>query len=126
MRRTTLAAALTLWAVASQADYSEREAVRDYIDSVVERHGFERQALMALFAETERKQRIIDAISRPAERVKPWHEYRDIFVTRARIEDGVDFWRDNEAALNRAHEAFSVPPEFVVPDKPRGSKMAPP
>ena len=26
----------------------------------------------------------------------------------------MDFWRDNEAALNRAHEAFSVPPEFVV------------
>ena len=114
MRRTILVAALALLAAASHADYSEREAVRDYIDSVVESHGFERQALLALFAETERKQRILDAISRPAERVKPWHEYRDIFITRARIEDGVDFWRDNEAALNRAHETFSVPPEFVV------------
>ncbi len=113
MRRAILATALALCGAAA-ADYSDREPVRAYIADLVERHGFEREALSALFAKTERKEGILAAISRPAERTKPWHEYRDIFITRARIEGGVRFWRDNRAALERAHAEFSVPPEFVV------------
>ncbi len=113
MRRAILAAAAALCGAAA-ADYSDREPVRAYIADLVERHGFEREALNALFAKTERKEGILAAISRPAERTKPWHEYRDIFITRARIEGGMSFWRDNQAALERAQAEFSVPPEFVV------------
>ena len=114
MGRAILVAAWAICGSAAWADYSERPAVRDYIGALVERHGFEQGALMALFAQAERKEGILAAIARPAERTKPWHEYRDIFVTRSRIEDGLDFWRDNAAALARAQETFSVPPELVV------------
>ena len=40
-------------------------------------------------------------MSRPAEKVKPWFEYRNIFLTPRRISAGVDFFREHEAALRQ-------------------------
>jgi len=96
------------------ADYSERPDVDSYLTELVNEHGFQHAELVALFKDAEHKQNVIDAISRPAEKVKPWSEYREIFVTDTRIEEGVEFWRANAAALKRAQQEYSVPPEIVV------------
>ena len=96
------------------ADYGDRDDVRAYAAETAAAHDFDEEALIALFAEARRKQSILDAISRPAERVKPWHEYRDIFLTRDRIAQGVAFWRENEEVLNRAAVAFEVDPRIIV------------
>ena len=58
-------------------------------------------ALETLFRETETKQAILDAISRPAERVTPWYEYRDRFLTEKRIHQGTDFWLQHRDKLAR-------------------------
>lgn len=83
-----------------------REMTHDY--------GFASEQLLELLGQAERKQAILDAISRPAERVKPWKEYRPIFITDSRVAQGVDFWRQNEAALTRAEQEFGVPAEVIV------------
>ncbi len=98
----------------SAADYSDRPDVDGYIKELTKAHGFERAELLALFGEAQRKQNILDAIARPAEKTKPWSEYREIFLTDSRIRDGVEFWRTNAAALARAQAEYSVPPEVVV------------
>ena len=53
-------------------------------------------------------------MSRPAEKAKSWHEYRQIFVTSTRIASGVEFWEENQATLDRAQREFGVPPEIIV------------
>lgn len=53
--------------------------------------GFDRAQLGATLAQAERKQSILDAISRPAERVVPWFEYRERFLNAKRIEQGAEF-----------------------------------
>jgi membrane-bound lytic murein transglycosylase B len=58
-------------------------------------------------------QKIIDAITRPAE-AKPWHEYRPIFLTDKRINGGVEFWKQHDAALSRAYKEYGVDPEIIV------------
>jgi membrane-bound lytic murein transglycosylase B len=110
-----LAAAL-LYALYSLAasDFSGRADVDAYIEQMVQQQGFSRDELTKLFKDAERKQNILDAISRPAEQVKPWSEYRAIFLTEARIAEGVEFWRENAAALARAQQEYAVPPEIVV------------
>jgi len=95
------------------ADFVGRPEVDAYVEQMVQQ-GFARADLVKLFKDAEHKQSIIDAISRPAEKVKPWSEYRDVFVTDARVAEGVQFWRDNAAALARAQQEYSVPPEIVV------------
>ncbi len=96
------------------ADFVGRPEVDAYIEQVSQEEGFARDDLVKLFKSAEHKQSIIDAISRPAEKVKPWSEYREIFVTDTRIAEGVEFWRENAAALARAQQEFAVPPEIVV------------
>jgi len=84
-----------------------------FIAMMSERHGFDRQALERLFQKTRKRQKIIDAITRPAES-KPWSEYRPIFVTPARIRDGVAFRREHEGLLARAEETYGVPAPIVA------------
>ena len=95
-------------------NYDDNPAAQALIDSMVVEHQFERPALEKLFAEAEYKQSIIDAMTRPAEKVKEWKDYRKIFVTKKRINQGVDFWRDNRATLERAQRDYGVDPAIIV------------
>ncbi len=88
--------------------------VDEFVAEMTRDYGFASEQLHELFAKAERKQAILDAISRPAERVKPWKEYRPIFLTDSRVAQGVDFWRENEAALARAEAEYGVPAEIIV------------
>jgi len=92
---------------------AQRADVQAFIDEMVDKHGFDADRLTALFEQVQLKQKIIDAITRPAES-KPWHKYRPIFVTQTRIDEGVAFWQENQAVLERAEEIYGVPPEIVV------------
>ena len=79
----------------------KRPEVRAFIEETSRDLGFPREQLEALLAQAETKQAILDAISRPAERVVPWHEYRDRFLTEKRILQGTDFWIAHGEALRR-------------------------
>lgn len=97
----------------AQAEYSG-PAVDQLIDEMVREHGFSNVELKALFAQAERKQAILDAISKPAEKTRPWKEYRPLFLTDARITQGLAFWQKNQAALARAEQVYGVPAQFIV------------
>ena len=105
---------VALCAGSSLADYDKRTDVLGYVDELVTEHGFDRAALLSWFEAAERQERILEAIARPAERVKSWGEYRAIFLTSRRIERGVEFWRRYEATLTRAASEYRVAPEVVV------------
>jgi membrane-bound lytic murein transglycosylase B len=79
----------------------KRPEVRAFIEETSRDLGFERNQLESLLAQAETKQAILDAISRPAERVVPWFEYRDRFLTEKRILQGTDFWIEHGETLRR-------------------------
>ncbi len=56
----------------------------------------------------------MDAIARPAEKAKPWKDYRKIFLTGARIENGADFWLTHEQILQEVSNTYRVEPEMIV------------
>lgn len=78
---------------------SNRVDVREFIEEMTRDYGFDRDQLTQLLAQTETKQAILDAISRPAERVVPWYEYRQQFLTDTRIRQGSSFWRAHAKQL---------------------------
>ncbi|WP_137888523.1 lytic murein transglycosylase B [Pseudomonas sp. 2FE] len=96
------------------ADYEGSPQVAEFVAEMTRDYGFAGEQLVSLFREVERKQTILDAISRPAEKVKPWKDYRPIFITDSRIARGVDFWRQHEAALARAEQEYGVPAQVIV------------
>ena len=99
---------------ASAADYDGSPQVAEFVGEMTRDYGFAGEQLMGVFREAQRKQSILDAISRPAERVKPWKEYRPMFLTDARIARGVDFWRQHEDTLARAEQEYGVPAQVIV------------
>lgn len=92
----------------------ERSDVRNFIDTMVSRHEFDRGALEDTLRSAESQESILEAISRPAEKTKAWHEYRDIFITEKRIRAGAEFWREHHEALQRISEDTGVSREILV------------
>jgi len=97
-----------------QADYSSHPKAKTFIDEMVSEHQFDRSELMQLFKQVEKKQSILDAIARPAEKTLTWKEYRNIFLTDSRISKGVKFWLDNHEALTRMESELGVPAQIAV------------
>lgn len=79
--------------------------MHEFIDEMNRDYEFDRKELTRLLAQAQKKQSILDAISRPAERVVPWHEYRLQFATERRVREGVEFRRAHEARLTSIGDA---------------------
>ena len=86
----------------------------EFIDEMVNRHGFSRQEVTRTLYKAQLRRPILEAIARPAEKVLNWTEYRNIFLTPSRIEGGVAYWRQHAAALARAEKEFGVPAQIIV------------
>ncbi len=93
--------------------YGDHPQANRFVERMVDRHGFDRDTIRALMAEAKRKQSILDAIARPAEKTKTWGEYRDIFVTERRIAQGREFMREHADTLARAEREFGVPAAVI-------------
>lgn len=108
--------ALTLLCLstATTADYSKNEKALEIIDELVKEHGFEKSELVSLFSEAEKKESILEAIARPAEKRLEWFEYRRIFLTKDRIDKGKKFIKDHLDTLERAESEYGVPKEIIA------------
>ena len=91
-----------------------RPDVQRFIDRMVENHSYDRHKLESVLAEAESKESILEAISRPAEKTLEWHEYRDIFLTRERIQAGTEFWKEHAEELQRISDETGVSREILV------------
>lgn len=101
-------------AIAEDDLYRDNDLANKFVAEVVEEHGFDKAELESWFSNASKKQSILDAISRPAEKRLTWAQYRKIFLTDSRVEKGVAFWEKNEATLRKVEEEFGVPAEIIV------------
>ncbi|KQZ77916.1 lytic murein transglycosylase [Rhodanobacter sp. Root561] len=85
----------------------------ELVREVARETGKSPQALNALLDGAKMQQSILDAISRPAEG-KPWKDYRPIFLTDKRIDDGVAFYREHRALLDQIGRQYGVAPQYIV------------
>ncbi len=75
--------------------------------------GLVESEVLATLAKAKVQQSILAAISRPAE-AKPWKDYRPIFLTDKRRDDGIAFYRANRELIGRAADEFGVDGEIIV------------
>jgi membrane-bound lytic murein transglycosylase B len=115
--RLKTAAILSLLCALAQSAFAidtGRSDVRQFIDTMVEKHGYDRDALVSALKNAESQEAILTAISRPAEKTLTWHQYRNIFLTEERVNAGVDFWRQHKEDLRRISEETGVSCEVLV------------
>ncbi len=85
----------------------DQKRVDSFINLMVSEHGYDEKLLRDLLLKTRLQNKIIEAITRPAEG-KPWHVYRKIFLTEKRIKGGVEFWNQNAELLEKAEKDYGV------------------
>ncbi len=98
----------------AQGSELDKLAVDAFVVEMVAEHQFDAAELNRAFRGAKRSERILKAMSRPAEKAKPWYEYRKHFLTQQRINAGIDFWNINAKTLEEAIEVYGVPAEIVV------------
>ncbi|MBT8137241.1 MAG: lytic murein transglycosylase B [Gammaproteobacteria bacterium] len=88
--------------------------IDSFVTTVADRHDLDAGWVRDIVSAAQRKQSILDAISRPAEKAKPWHEYRRLFINERRISDGVAFWREHREILEQVAADCGVPAGVIV------------
>ena len=108
-------ASVTLVACSGAVKENDRppRVINDFISNMVITHHFNQEDLYRLLATVEIKPDILKKISKPAESM-PWYQYRQIFITDARIESGVKFWQENASALATVQQQTGVPAQIIV------------
>lgn len=105
-------------------DFANNPATNNFIDKMVREHGFDRQQLHDVLAQTQRldwvirlmdKQAPAPTTSRPPSGPNgAWKRYRNQFITPSNVQNGVVFWNQHQDALQRAWQQYGVPPEIIV------------
>jgi membrane-bound lytic murein transglycosylase B len=90
-----------------------RPEIQGFIDQLVDQ-GLDRNWVTAALGAAESQPKIIDAMSRPAEKTLQWWEYRAHMLTPLRIEGGVQLWLEHKELLDRIAIEYQVPPEYLV------------
>lgn len=108
-----------------RGDYARNPQALAFIDMMVTRNGFDRGYLNYLFSNTKatsflKRMAYSDAYgrrksSKPRKRRSGrWTRYRNNFLTEKTISKGVQFWRENRVALQRAEDRYGVPKEYIL------------
>lgn len=107
------AALLAAFPAATLALDEQRAEVQSFVRQMADRHGFEAGQLEQVFSRVETRPSIIEAMQRPAEKSKPWHEYRALFLTEKRIARGAETARQHAEALQQAAQT-GVPAQYLL------------
>jgi membrane-bound lytic murein transglycosylase B len=92
----------------------DRAEIRSFVEATAAANKMEPLDVYRLLAKAEPQPKIIELISKPAEKVSPWWEYRERFLTEQRVAEGAQFMLDHRARLEKAHKETGVAPEYVV------------
>lgn len=91
----------------------DSEQVNQFIDEMVNKHGFDTNELRILFGGTKYSDKVLQAMSKPAEGMA-WYKYRKIFLKDSRIKQGVTFWEKHKETLSRAEKIYGIPPQIII------------
>lgn len=92
----------------------KRAEIAAFVKDVVARDQLKKKRVLALLRKGEPQPKIIEAMTRPAEKVTPWWEYHDRFLTEERISQGAQFYAEHREPLERIASARGIPPEYLV------------
>jgi membrane-bound lytic murein transglycosylase B len=88
--------------------------VKGFISQMSEQHEFKKRQVRRLLKAAQSQPAILEAMDRPAEKAKPWYEYRALFMSDRRIREGTGFWLAHRQELDRASIRSGVPPEYIA------------
>jgi len=105
---------LSLWLPLVQANTDASTLQNEFIEKMASEYDFDSSSLRNLLDQAIVSKTILKAISKPAEKRLPWYKYRNIFLKKKRINEGVEFLDKNREKLQAAEKKFGVPAEIIT------------
>jgi len=99
---------------ASNGDYNDHPKLEPFIQEMVQEHQYDPKVLRDVLSQAVRKDSILEAIARPAERTKAWYEYRAIFLKEKRIKEGKEFLIEFKDIFDDVEAKYGVPREVIA------------
>jgi len=93
---------------------ANRPELQTFMKEMNAQYGVDKTWMRDLLTQAVHQETIVEAISRPAERVRPWYEYRQLFLTQERIDAGVAYWLAHASDLDQAAQQYGVDPQVIV------------
>ena len=98
--------------------------VNSFIEYMHNEYSYDKSELRSLFNDIKPESRIKKFFKRAPERTLTWNgcgqkdkkctNYKNLFITKKNINNGLEFWKNNHLALKRAESIYGVPPEIIV------------
>ena len=96
------------------SDYSVKDETIEFIDYMVQKHGYEKSNLESIFQRAEYQEKVVRIMNRQPEGTMTWERYREIMVNESRISAGKEFIRSHKQDLKRAEKIYGVPAEIIA------------
>ena len=117
-KRTILIASLTFLCLEISSndsfDYSSRDDVKEYIDEISNKHGFESDKLLKLLGSAVYQEKVVRIMNRQPEGTMTWSRYKEMMVSDSRISAGEEFIKLYKEDLNKAEDLYGVPAEIIA------------
>jgi membrane-bound lytic murein transglycosylase B len=117
MRFASVVGAVLAATVVAHAQTTQWVELKPEVEELVLRmereHQFDANELREMFAQFKPNETIIKAFNTPATS-KPWHYFRNLYVTSSRVDGGVAFWNKHAELLERARATYGVPEEVIT------------
>jgi len=95
-------------------DYSSRDDVKEYIDEISNKHGFESDKLLKLLGSAVYQEKVVRIMNRQPEGTMTWSRYKEMMVSDSRISAGEEFIKLYKEDLNKAEDLYGVPAEVIA------------
>lgn len=118
LRRPALAVSLSFSLLIAPALHAQKTQpaqaeLSAFAQQTAKAYGLDANAVLATLAQAKYRQSTVDVMSRPAESVRIWKDYRPIFVTPKRIAAGRAFLAAHRKALMKVQSETGVPAELI-------------
>jgi membrane-bound lytic murein transglycosylase B len=102
-----------------QGDFQGNYQLIDFIDMMVNTHGFDRKELNRIFSQAQNHNYIpltrTDCTSTIIHRpLGKWDRYKSCFIYDSNIQRGIEFWNKYSDVLERAEQQYGVPARYIV------------
>lgn len=118
MNKLILSACLIIASVvgsqATAVSYADDAKAKALIKQLQKKHDMDPAWVRQQLAAAERQPEILEAMRTPPEETLAWHEYREIFLGKQRIQGGADFIRQHADIFQRVEKHYGVPRAIIA------------
>lgn len=91
----------------------QKPDAQEFIQEMVKKDHFSAWQVRSILTQAKFQPIIVEKMDMPYE-AKPWDVYKRLFLTDARINDGVKFYKEHLGVLKFAEKKYGVPAEIIV------------